>query len=251
MIWTRDFVVFEAWATFSVLIHGKNETFIPELENTKVAHIPLQVWNTTSPDDVDSHLLQGQHKFDLFILSSRLCAVKPHFGYFYNFELFLVGIRLSTEFINGLMWFASVSNVTEYHGSVTVMDSQINGTISYKPPMIKVENNEFLTVSIPYGLILATCKPKNEKDESTKILFKAEFSNLAGSGRIGLASTDDKTGIRVNIDNLDMSHMKTKPFEPKLPLPEQFEGELLRNAIGKLFSSPEKKNHFSDKFYFV
>ena len=132
------------------------------------------------------------------------------------------------------MWFASVTNITEYHGSVNVLDSQVNGTISYKPPVFKVESDEVLTVSIPHGLILATCKPKDENETSTKVLFKAEFSNLAGSGRIGLASTDDKTGIKVNIDRLDMSHMTTKPFEPKLPLPEQFEGEILRNAIGML-----------------
>ena len=131
------------------------------------------------------------------------------------------------------MWFATVSNITEYHGSVKVLDSQINGTISYKPPAIRVQQDDLLTVSIPYGLILATCKPREEAEQPTKILFKAEFSNLAGSGRIGLASTDDKTGIKVNIDSLDMSHMTTKPFEPKLPLPEQFEGELLRNAIGR------------------
>ena len=132
------------------------------------------------------------------------------------------------------MWFATVSNITEYHGSVPILDSQINGTISYKPPVIKVQEDELLTVSIRHGLILATCQPRdNMSKEATKTLFKAEFSNLAGSGRIGLASTDDKTGIKVNIDHLDMSHMTTKPFEPKLPLPEQFEGELLRNAIGK------------------
>ena len=131
------------------------------------------------------------------------------------------------------MWFATVSNVTEYHGSVKILDSRINGTISYKPPIIKVQQDELLTVSIPYGLILATCKPIDETKKPVKTLFKAQFTNLAGSGRIGVASTDDKTGIKVNIDNLDMSKMTTKPFEPKLPLPEQFEGELLRNAIGE------------------
>ena len=199
--WTKDYVVFEAWATFSVLVNGKNETYIPEKWHSREL-IPMKQWNTTSPDDVDSHLLQG--------------------------------IRLSTEFINGLMFFATVSNITEYHGSVKVLDSRINGTISYKPPIIKVQQDELLTVSIPYGLILATCKPTEETEKPIKTLFKAEFSNLAGSGRIGIASTDDQTGIKVNIDNLDMSHMTTKPFEPKLPLPEQFEGELLRNAIAQL-----------------
>ena len=56
--WTKDHVVFEAWATFSVLVKGTNETFNPELQNSK-GLIPLAGWNITSPDDVDSHLLQG------------------------------------------------------------------------------------------------------------------------------------------------------------------------------------------------
>ena len=137
--WTKDYVVFEAWATFSVLVNGKNETYIPEKWHSREL-IPMKQWNTTSPDDVDSHLLQG--------------------------------IRLSTEFINGLMFFATVSNITEYHGSVKVLDSRINGTISYKPPIIKVQQDELLTVSIPYGLILATCKPTEETEKPIKTLFK-------------------------------------------------------------------------------
>ena len=65
------------------------------------------------------------------------------------FDIYIIqGIRLSTEFINGLMWFASVSKITEYHGSVNVLDSQINGTISYKPPVITVESDELLKAYI-------------------------------------------------------------------------------------------------------
>ena len=56
--WTSEHVVFEARATFSVLVRGKNETFNPEFHNLD-GHIPLVGWNTTSPDDVDSQLLQG------------------------------------------------------------------------------------------------------------------------------------------------------------------------------------------------
>jgi hypothetical protein len=66
------------------------------------------------------------------------------------------------------------------------------------------------------------------------ILFKAEFSQLSGSGAIKLASTVDQTGIRVSLEKLDLSRMNTKPFEPKLPLPEAFESELMRTAIAQL-----------------
>ena len=45
-------------------------------------------------------------------------------------------------------------------------------------------------------MILAVCTPTNETGIEVKreVLFKAEFSNLSGSGKIKLASTADKTG---------------------------------------------------------
>ena len=52
----------------------------------------------------------------------------------------LQGVRLSTEFINSLMWFASISNLTKYAGSARVMDTRIFGTISYDPPVIRYKN---------------------------------------------------------------------------------------------------------------
>ena len=57
--------------------------------------IPMDHWNMTSRDDRKSHLLQG--------------------------------IRLSTEFINSLMWFATIRKLTEYRGSAAVLDTTING----------------------------------------------------------------------------------------------------------------------------
>ena len=44
--------------------------------------IPLEKWNMESVDDAKSHLLQG--------------------------------VRITTEFINSLMWFASLTNITRY-----------------------------------------------------------------------------------------------------------------------------------------
>ena len=62
--WTKDYVVFEAWATFTVQVNGKNETYIPDSRESR-GLIPLKNWNTTSPDDVDSHLLQGNCSYFL------------------------------------------------------------------------------------------------------------------------------------------------------------------------------------------
>ena len=36
------------------------------------------------------------------------------------------------------MWYASVTNATQYNSNTTVLDSQINGTINYTPPVLDV-----------------------------------------------------------------------------------------------------------------
>ncbi len=96
------------------------------------------------------------------------------------------------------MWYASISNLTTYHGSSRVLDTRINGTISYDPPVISVQEDNLLSVQIGRGLILAICAPLNasqaQAQENPAVLFKAEFVNLLGSGKIQLASTADKTG---------------------------------------------------------
>ena len=80
-------------------------------------------------------------------------------------------------------------------------------------------------------------------------LFKAEFNNLAGSGKISLASTADKTGIRVSLDQLDLSSMNTKPFEPKLPLPEAFESQLMKSSIAQL--QPVVNQYLTEKPFYL
>ncbi len=206
--WTRDYVLFQANASFSAAVDGKNKTFRPTSSDNKV---PMDLWRPISRADRKSHLLQG--------------------------------VRLSTEFLNSLMWYASMTNVTRYRGDAVVLDSQINGTVSYTPPAIRVEEDEVLSIGIGHGLLLATCKPTYLSNNSTAerrepsepaTLFRAEFYDLAGRGKIRLASTSDKTGITVSLDQMDLSNMNTKPFEPKLPLPESFENELMKNAISQL-----------------
>ncbi len=214
LIWTPDYVVFSAAATVSTLVEGKNVTFIPRTGDDGVGSsnsselnlnhtVPMNGWRPRSHFDRHSRLLQG--------------------------------VRLSTELLNSLMWYADMTNITKYHGKASVLDSNINGTISYTPPLIKVEENDILSITIRHGLLLATCRPKDASPSlEPGVLFKAEFYNLKGSGKINLASTSDHTGIRVSLENLDLTQMNTKPFEPKLPLPKSFENELMKNAIAQL-----------------
>ena len=92
MTWTPEHVMFSAKASFAVEQRNKNITFVPSNTNY---NIPMDDWKLTSRDDRKSHLLQG--------------------------------IRLSTEFINSLMWFATISKLTEYRSSARVLDTRING----------------------------------------------------------------------------------------------------------------------------
>lgn len=218
LAWHPSHVMFEAKATFSASLNNKNVTFLPNSIRNEHS-IPYDNWNMTSLDDRQSHLLQG--------------------------------VRLSTEFINSLMWFASVTNLTSYHGSARVLDTVINGTISYDPPVIRVEEDNLLSVEIAHGLILAECLPTNVSVGKQKpaVLFKAEFGNLLGSGKIILASTSDKTGFRASLDKLDLTRMNTKPFEPKLPLPEAFESQLMKSVISQL--QPVVNQYLQEKPMFL
>ena len=124
--------------------------------------------------------LQFYVLFLLYILmNSKTYALCILWLYFKHLDTFfsnddteshlLQGVRLSTEFINSLMWFASLSNLTKYYGSARVLDTTINGTISYEPPLIRVQEDNLLTVSIGKGLLLAECLPSN--DNTKKVHF--------------------------------------------------------------------------------
>ena len=95
LLWSKDYVKFGAKATFLATLNGKNVTFIPQNDTAELIsssdnqtmtttrkEIPLEKWNMESVDDAKSHLLQG--------------------------------VRITTEFINSLMWFASLTNITRY-----------------------------------------------------------------------------------------------------------------------------------------
>ncbi len=80
----------------------------------------MGLWHAVSPSDGGSHLLQG--------------------------------IRLSTEFLNSLMWFASVTNVTEYRGNARWGDKNSgsitnnivhNDNFLFPPPCFVLEKNNF------------------------------------------------------------------------------------------------------------
>ncbi len=49
-----------------------------------------------------------------------------------------------TEIVPEIKWLYFRSNMTMYRGSARVLDTVINGTISYEPPIIRVEKVSFV-----------------------------------------------------------------------------------------------------------
>ena len=74
-----------------------------------------------------------------------------------------------------MMWYANRTRATEYHGNTTVLDSQVNGTINYAPPFLRVTKAGVLNISVRHGELLATCKPIDEK-LPTKKLFDVNIT---------------------------------------------------------------------------
>ena len=94
---------------------GRNQTFLPsaDSQSQSLTRVPVGKWNLASPTDNPAHMLQVKYK----VMSIEL----------QNNFLFILsqGVRVSTEFLNSLMWYASVSNVTTYKGYAQVLDSQV------------------------------------------------------------------------------------------------------------------------------
>ena len=136
-----------------------------------------------------------------------------------------------------------------YHSSTRILGTTINGTLSYDPPKITIYQENLLNFNIHRGLIMAKCLSDYNNSSKPAILFKAEFNNLSGSGKILLDSTSNSTGIRLNLHHLDLSSIKTKLFKPKLPLPEAFESQLIKSAISQL--QPIINQYLSKKRFYL
>jgi hypothetical protein len=127
LIWTDKYVAMEASSTFKALVDGRNITFMPNKEknlngplgfqsSTSSDTVPIDQWAECSKSDSQSHLLQG--------------------------------VRLSSHFLTAMMWYASITNATEYRGETIILDSQINLTISYTPPALYVKEDGVLSINI-------------------------------------------------------------------------------------------------------
>jgi hypothetical protein len=96
------------------------------------------------------------------------------------------GTRLTAEFINSLLWFASVRHLAQHSASTIVMDTRINTTVSYNAPITKATADDLLGIEIRHGLIHATCQDIRYIGGIANTIVKVEFENLACNGRATL-----------------------------------------------------------------
>ena len=108
------------------------------------------------------------------------------------------------------MWFATVSNKTVYHGGTQILDSDVNATVSYTPPVVNVVADDLLGIKVGDGLLEAICKPTNQtltgsEAGNTKVLFRAKFSDLEGTGSAKVVAPKGKPGVTMSFDHMDLT----------------------------------------------
>ena len=204
--WQDGHIVIQAEGTFTATIEGRNITFRPPPAAKRIG-IPRDAWQFTSVGDKQSHLLQG--------------------------------MRLSSTLLTALMWFADASKETDYHGNTTILDSWINATIFYKPPIVGIPHDMFLNVSILKGVLKADCTPIPYDAPMTKMerktIFEAAFFNLTGNGTVKyFVSNNTKPSIILQVEDFDLSTLVTKPFKPRIPLPENLQSEIMKALISEM-----------------
>ena len=134
-------------------------------------------------------------------------------------------MRLSSTLLTALMWFADASKETDYHGNTTILDSWINTTIFYKPPIVGIPHDMFLNVSILKGVLKADCTPVSVDSPMTelrrKTLFEAAFFNLTGNGTVKyFVSNDTKPSIILHPNEKQLRMKRRKLLCP---------GKILKN----------------------
>ena len=220
--WTRQAsIALESKAVVKVPICSyyfkcHNVTYVPS--HSSVTRIPINTWPLFDKDvETSTRLLQG--------------------------------VRINSEFISAMMWYAAKKHVTKYQPKFDLMDAKINATVTYSPPKIVVTQDDVLGIQLDTGLVWISCLPVDETDQQPKTLMKIEFEDLASSASVVMARELTKTGIRVHVDQMDLSNIKTKPVEPKLPLPQGLEGLITRKLLSKM--RPVLNAYLASKLLFL
>jgi hypothetical protein len=147
----------------------------------------------------------------------------------------LTAVRASAVVISGLMWVADQNGVTAYHSNGTILDASFNLTISYTPPTTGVRSLNILNMTISSGLFDCRCwlTANSTLFPDAKPVMVISFQHVLAIGTV-LYTNDTMPGLIIRIDHIDTSQMTSAPILPPLPLPLDFQADMVKLAVAGL-----------------
>lgn len=147
----------------------------------------------------------------------------------------LTALRISAIVVSGLMWVADQSGATAYHSNGTILDASFNLTVSYTPPTTGVRSLNILNMTIDAGLLDCRCwlTANSSLFPDAKPVMVISFAHVLAIGTV-LYTNDTKPGLIIRIDHIDTSQMTTAPILPPLPLPLDFQADMVKLGVAGL-----------------
>jgi hypothetical protein len=147
----------------------------------------------------------------------------------------LTAVRVSAIVISGLMWVADQNGVTAYHSNTTILDASFNLTVSYTPPTTGVRSLNILNMTIASGLFDCRCwlTANSTLFPDAKPVMVISFQHVLAIGTV-LYTNDTMPGLIIRIDHIDTSQMTSAPILPPLPLPLDFQADMVKLGVAGL-----------------
>jgi hypothetical protein len=147
----------------------------------------------------------------------------------------LTAVRMSAIVLSGLMWVADQSGATAYHSNGTILDASFNMTVSYSPPTTGIRSLNILNMTIASGLVDCRCwlTANATTYPDAKPVMVISFENVLAIGTV-LFTNDTFPGLIIRIDHIDTSQMTSAPILPPLPLPLDFQTDMVKLGVAGL-----------------
>jgi hypothetical protein len=147
----------------------------------------------------------------------------------------LTAVRISAIVLSGLMWVADQSGATAYHTNGTILDASFNTTVSYSPPATGIRSLNILNMTIASGLVDCRCwlTANSTLFPDAKPVMVISFENVLAIGTV-LYTNDTFPGLIIRIDHIDTSQMTSAPILPPLPLPLDFQADMVKLGVAGL-----------------
>jgi hypothetical protein len=147
----------------------------------------------------------------------------------------LTATRISAVVVSGLMWVADQSGATLFHTNGTILDASFNLTVSYTPPTTGVRSLNILNMTIDSGLFDCRCwlTANSTLFPEAKPVMVISFETVLAIGSV-LYTNDTNPGLIIRIDHIDTSQMSSAPILPPLPLPLDFQTDMVKVGVAGL-----------------